>query len=239
LAQRSLGGGEEDGAAGGSILKDFKDAEEEALAGRGEEVNAVEECESGEGGWIGVGGEPFASITTLKAGTGEGGAAEEVAGEGVFAGTLFAFDGSELDVRGGHIGLGDELSPGSADADELKGLRRIQRNEGKAIDRAEAGGWCVDLSGGLHNAGRSSPPPMPGGYAGRKQVQSANVAVIGVGWGNMRGRGGREQGKGRRKREDRGCSVMIMHLTQKCNSAILKMLRDGHEPDRRKRAIQD
>jgi hypothetical protein len=50
----------------------------------------------------------------------------------VLAGAVFALDGGDLDVRGGHVGLGDELSPGGADANELKGLGRVQFDEGKA-----------------------------------------------------------------------------------------------------------
>jgi len=49
LAERSLRGGEENGAAGGAVLESFEDTEEEALSGRGEEVDAVEEGEAGEG----------------------------------------------------------------------------------------------------------------------------------------------------------------------------------------------
>jgi len=47
--------GEENGAAGGAVLEGFEDTEEEALSGRGEEVDAVEEGEAGEGGGVGIG----------------------------------------------------------------------------------------------------------------------------------------------------------------------------------------
>jgi hypothetical protein len=55
LAERGLRGGEEDGASGGAVLEGFEDAEEEILPGSGEEVDAVEEGEAGEGGGVGVG----------------------------------------------------------------------------------------------------------------------------------------------------------------------------------------
>jgi hypothetical protein len=133
LAERSLGGGE-DGASWGAILEGFEDSEEEALAWRCEEVDAVEEGEAGEGGGVGVGDKPLAGVATLEAGVGERRAAEEVASEGMLAGALFAFDGGDLDVGGSHFGLGDELAPGGADADEVNGLGRVEFNEGEAVD---------------------------------------------------------------------------------------------------------
>ena len=66
LAERSLRGGEEDGAAGRAILEGAEDAEEQALAGRGEQIDAVEIGEAGEGGGIGVGGQPLARVAALK-----------------------------------------------------------------------------------------------------------------------------------------------------------------------------
>jgi hypothetical protein len=72
LAERSLRGGEENGAAGGAVLESFEDTEEEALSGRGEEVDAVEEGEAGEGGGVGVGDEPLAGIAALEGVVGEG-----------------------------------------------------------------------------------------------------------------------------------------------------------------------
>jgi hypothetical protein len=68
LAERSLRGGEEDGAAGGTVLEGFEDAEEEALSGRGQEIDAVEECKAGDGGGVGVGYKPLASIAALETG---------------------------------------------------------------------------------------------------------------------------------------------------------------------------
>jgi hypothetical protein len=132
LAERGLRGGEQDGAAGGAILKSFEDTEEEALAWRGEEVDAVEEGVAGERGGVGVGDKPLAGVAALEGAGGERGAAIEIAREGMLAGALFALDGSDLDVWGGHVGLGDELAPGGADADEVEGLGRVQFDEGKA-----------------------------------------------------------------------------------------------------------
>lgn len=160
LAERGLRGSEEDGASGGAVLEGFEDAEEQALAGRREEIDAVEEGEAGESGGVGVGDEPLAGVAALEAGVGEWGAAEEVAGEGMLAGALFAFDGGDLDVGGGHVGLRDELAPGGADADELKRLLGVEIDEGKAGDRCGAGAGDLELSGVRHDSGRSSPPLM-------------------------------------------------------------------------------
>src|ERR1039458_505942 len=59
LAERGLRGGEQDGAAGGTVLEGLEDAEERALAGRGEEIDAIEIGEAGEGGRVGVGYQPL------------------------------------------------------------------------------------------------------------------------------------------------------------------------------------
>ena len=66
----------------------------------------------------------------------------------MLAGTLFALDGGDLNVGGGHVGLGKELAPCGADADQLIGLRRFQFGEAKACDRPWAEIWSLDLSGG-------------------------------------------------------------------------------------------
>ena len=66
LAQRGLRGGEQDGAAGRAVLESAEDAEEQALSGRGEQVDAIEIGEAGEGGRVGVGGEPLAGIAALE-----------------------------------------------------------------------------------------------------------------------------------------------------------------------------
>ncbi len=68
LAKRGLRGGEEDGASGGAVLEGFEHAQKQALAGRGEKIDAVEEGEAGEGGGVGVGDQPLAGIAALKAG---------------------------------------------------------------------------------------------------------------------------------------------------------------------------
>ena len=56
LAQRRFRRGKDDGAAGCAILEGFEDAEEESLAGRGEQVDAVEVGEAGERGGVGAHG---------------------------------------------------------------------------------------------------------------------------------------------------------------------------------------
>jgi len=81
LAERGLGRGEHDRAARGSILEALEDAEEKVLPGRGEQVDAIEIGEAGEGGGIGVGGEPLAGVATLEQGASQGRAHEEVVGQ--------------------------------------------------------------------------------------------------------------------------------------------------------------
>ena len=66
LAQRGLRRGEQDGAAGRAVLEGAENAEEQALAGRGEQVDAVEIGEAGEGGGVAVGGQPLARIAALE-----------------------------------------------------------------------------------------------------------------------------------------------------------------------------
>ena len=68
LAQRGLRRGEDDGAARRAILEALEDAEQQSLSGRGEQVDAIEISEAGEGGGIGVGGQPFAGVAALEAG---------------------------------------------------------------------------------------------------------------------------------------------------------------------------
>jgi len=72
LAERGLRRGKQNGAAGRAVLKVFEDAEEQALTRRGEKVDAIEIGEAGEGGGIGVGGEPLAGVAALKGAGGEG-----------------------------------------------------------------------------------------------------------------------------------------------------------------------
>ena len=66
LAQRSLGGGQQDEAAGRAVLERLEHAQQQALAGRGEQVHAIEIGEAGEGGGIGVGDQPFAGVAALE-----------------------------------------------------------------------------------------------------------------------------------------------------------------------------
>ncbi len=63
--------GKKDGTAGGTVLKGLEDAQEKALAGRGEEIDAIEIGEAGEGGGVGVGYQPFAGVAALKGGVGQ------------------------------------------------------------------------------------------------------------------------------------------------------------------------
>jgi len=154
LAERGLGGGDEDGAARGAVLEAFEDAEEHALPWRGEEVDAVEVGETGEGGGVSVGGEPLAGIAALEGGGGEGRAAEEVVGKGVLADAVFAFNGGDLDVGCDHFSLHEELAPGGADADDLHGLGGVEFDQ----HEARGGRGRLELSGALHGSQCAKPP---------------------------------------------------------------------------------
>ena len=157
LAQRGMGRGEQDGASGGAILKGFEDAEQEALSGRGEQVDAVEVGEAGEGGGIGVGDEPFAGVAALEGGVGEGGAAEEIAGQGLLAGAGLALKSGDLEVGRGHFSLHEKFAPDGADADDLRGGNaggRFKVDQGQAGDR----GVGLELSGALQWSQGASPP---------------------------------------------------------------------------------
>ena len=51
---------------GRTVLEGLENAEQQALSGRGEQVDAVEIGEAGEGGGIGVGGQPLAGVAALE-----------------------------------------------------------------------------------------------------------------------------------------------------------------------------
>ncbi len=169
LAQRGLRGGEQDGAAGRAVLQGFQNAEEQALSGRGEQVDAVKIDEAGQGGGIGVSDQPFAGIAALEGARGERGAAEEIAGEGLFAGAVFALNGGQLHVGRCHFSLHQQLSPGCAYTCDRRRLRRGGFNEGKARD----GGLGLELSDALHGFQRASPS-WPG------SGDQANRCLIGI-----------------------------------------------------------
>ena len=155
LAQRCLRGSEKDGAAGWAVLKILENAEEESLARRCKEVDTIEISEPGEGGGIGVGGEPLARVAALKTGGGERGAAEEIAGQRVFAAAMLTLNGGDLEMRRGHFSLHEELAPSRTDADDVDGGGGgIELNEREARD----GGVRVELRGAGYGCQRASPP---------------------------------------------------------------------------------
>jgi hypothetical protein len=160
LAKRRFRRGDENGAAGRAVLQGFEDAEEQALSGRGEEVDAVEIEEAGEGGGVGIGGEPLASVTALEGGGGEGRAGVEVAGEGGFAGAVLAFNGGKLQMGGGHLSLDEQLAPGGADADEVRGGGGFGFDEGGARSGGAGSGRLggIEWNGGLQGSQRATPP---------------------------------------------------------------------------------
>ena len=66
LAQRGLRRSKQDGAARGAILQGLQNAEEQSLAGRGEQIDAVEIGKAGERGGVGIGGQPLAGVAALE-----------------------------------------------------------------------------------------------------------------------------------------------------------------------------
>ena len=96
LAKRGLRGGQHHGAARRAILKGFEDAEQQSLARRREQVDAIEVGEAAEGGGIGVGDQPFAGVAALKGGCREGRTAVEIAGQSLLAGAGLAFKRGHL-----------------------------------------------------------------------------------------------------------------------------------------------
>ena len=120
LAQRGLRGGEQDRAARRTVLQRFEHAEQQTLAGRGEQVHAVQVSEAGEGGRVGVGDQPFAGVAALKVAGGERGTTEEIAGQRLLADAVFSFDGGEMDVGRGHFGLHEQFAPCRTDPNGLR-----------------------------------------------------------------------------------------------------------------------
>jgi hypothetical protein len=183
LAERRFRRREQNGAAGGAILEGLEDAEEQTLAGRGEEVDAVEIKEAGHGGGVGVGGKPLAGVAALEGGAGKRGAGEEVAGEGGFAGAVLAFKGGELQVGRGHLSLDEQLAPRGADADELGCEGGIGFDEsgaggvGSGERRLDGFKWSSVLQGS-----QRASPPWPGG------TYQADNCLIGVRWKNLNGK---------------------------------------------------
>ena len=230
LAQRGLRGGEDDGAARRAVLERLEDAEQQTLAGRGEQVNAIQIGEAGEGGGVGVGDQPLAGVAALEAGAGQRGAAEEIAGQGVLAGAVFALDGGDLHMGRGHLSLHEELAPGGADADELAtswgesdstSVRARRRKAGAGSERRSA--WlstCLasaartaDYQGQqwFHRRGGEKHEPERSGFSPvRVQLRIRRYdccgceQVSGSAWRARRRRSGR-RGCGRRDGRTRRC----------------------------------
>jgi hypothetical protein len=121
--------GEQHGAAWGTILKGAQYAQEQSLARRGEQIDAVEIDEAGEGRRVAIGGQPLARIAALKVRSGQRRVGEEVARQRVLAGAVFAFDGGNLQMGRGHFRLYHQLAPCGADADDLEGRLGLGFNE--------------------------------------------------------------------------------------------------------------
>ena len=125
LAERDLGRGDKNGAAGRAILEGFENAEEESLAGRGEQVDAVEVDESGHDGRVGLVDQPLAGVVALEGGARQGRVGMHEARQGLLAGAALAFNGGQLHVGRDHFGLEEEFSPGGVDADDLGVGRQV------------------------------------------------------------------------------------------------------------------
>ena len=162
LAQRGLRGCEQDGAASRTVLERLEKAKQKALARRGEQVNTVEISEAGERGGVSVSDQPFAGVAALKAAGGERRAAEEIAGQGLFADAVFSLDGGQMNMRRGHFSLHEQLAPCGADSDGLRGKGGLDLNEG------EAGDGRLVMSGALHGSQRASPPRPKKRFQGRQ-----------------------------------------------------------------------
>ncbi len=106
----------------GAVLKGFEDAEKQTLAGRGEQVDAIEIGEADEGGGVGVGYQPFAGVAALEGGISQRGAFVEITGQGLLAASVLTLDGGYLDVGGGHFSLHKEFAPCRAYAYDLVGV---------------------------------------------------------------------------------------------------------------------
>ena len=146
--------GEQNGAAGWAILESAEHGEEQALAGRGEKIDAIEVGEAGECGRIAVCRQPLARIAALKYRTKQGRAGEEITRERVLPSAVFAFDGRDLEMGRSHFRLHKKLSPCGADTydlDEWLSLCFNKREPGGSGHRLEWGG-------ALHRSQRASPP---------------------------------------------------------------------------------
>ena len=152
LAQRGLGGGQQDGASLRTVLEGFKYTQQQTLTGRGEQVHTIQIGETRQGGRIGVGNQPFAGIAPLKAATGQRGAAEEIVCQGLLACAVFTLDGGQLHIGRGHLSLHQQFTPCGADSHGLHFRRRLDTHKG------EAGDGRLVLSNALHGYQRASPP---------------------------------------------------------------------------------
>ena len=72
LAQRGLRRGQEHGAARRTVLQSLQHAEKQTLAGRGEQIYAIQIGESRKRGGIGLGDQPLARVAALKDGPDRG-----------------------------------------------------------------------------------------------------------------------------------------------------------------------
>ena len=76
----------------------------------------------------------------------------KIVGQSLLAGAVLAFNGRDVDVRGRHFSLGEELAPGGTDSDDLERRLRFRFNQGDAGGgRVEARCWELngELYGGL------------------------------------------------------------------------------------------
>ena len=172
LAQGCLGGCQDYGASGGTVLESLEEAEEQALSGRGEEVDAIKVGEAGKSGRIGIGYQPLAGIAALKdgcvGGVAEWGTAVEIAGQGLLADSGLAFNGGDLQVGRGDLGLHDQFAPGRAHAHHL------HCRVGFKINKPQAGVGELKWSRALHGNQDASPHSLaPSGCSRPTNVISA------------------------------------------------------------------
>jgi hypothetical protein len=121
LAQGGMGGGEEKEAGGGVALEEFEKAEQQVLACRGEQVDAVEVERSLERRDFAVGGEPGACVRAAERQVGEGGLAVRSLAEEMLASAGFSLEERDMGVGCNHPGLEQEAAQSGTDADERFG----------------------------------------------------------------------------------------------------------------------
>ena len=225
LAQRGLRGGQHDRVPRRTVLQRLEYAQQQPLTGRGEQVNAIEIEEAGEGGGIGVAGQPFTRIAALETGRGEWRVGEEIAGQRLLAGARLAFNGGHLQMGRGPLRLHQQLAPGRADAGNLHGGRRFTVHKREAGD----GGLGRELGGALHGSQQTSPNWPQLGLPGQQSVHRRNPEKHEPERGNLSGPVGHGLGlpfsQVRRKKSPRRHAPNLGHPAFRFSGSVWRVRR--------------